>query len=126
VLNAILSFLEYLGVAIALLLVFTVIYARATPYREFALIEHDNSAVALVLAGAVMGFTIPLAAAIYFTRSLVEMIVWGAITGVVQLLVLLLLRKQARRVEEGHMASAIMVASFSVAIGLLNAVSISS
>lgn len=125
-LNAILSFLEYLGVAIALLLVFTVIYARATPYREFALIEHDNSAVALVLAGAVMGFTIPLAAAIYFTRSLVEMIVWGAITGVVQLLVLLLLRKQARRVEEGHMASAIMVASFSVAIGLLNAVSISS
>jgi putative membrane protein len=53
-------------------------------------------------------------------------IVWGAITGVVQLLVLLLLRKQARRVEEGHMASAIMVASFSVAIGLLNAVSISS
>jgi putative membrane protein len=126
VLNAILSFLDYLGVAIALLLVFTVIYARATPYREFALIEHDNSAVALVLAGAVMGFTIPLAAAIYFTRSLVEMIVWGAITGVVQLLVLLLLRKQARRVEEGHMASAIMVASFSVAIGLLNAVSISS
>ena len=125
-LNAILSFLDYLGVAIALLLVFTVIYARATPYREFALIEHDNSAVALVLAGAVMGFTIPLAAAIYFTRSLVEMIVWGAITGVVQLLVLLLLRKQARRVEEGHMASAIMVASFSVAIGLLNAVSISS
>jgi putative membrane protein len=73
VLNAILSFLDYLGVAIALLLVFTVIYARATPYREFALIEHDNSAVALVLAGAVMGFTIPLAAAIYFTRSLVEM-----------------------------------------------------
>jgi putative membrane protein len=126
VLNAILSFLDYLGVAIALLLVFTVIYARATPYREFALIEHDNSAVALVLAGAVMGFAIPLAAAIYFTRSLVEMIVWGAITGVVQLLVLLLLRKQARRVEEGHMASAIMVASFSVAIGLLNAVSISS
>ena len=125
-LNAILSFLEYLGVAIALLLVFTVIYARATPYREFALIEHDNSAVALVLAGAVLGFTIPLAAAIYYTRSLVEMIVWGAITGVVQLLVLLLLRKQARRVEEGHMASAIMVASFSVAIGLLNAVSISS
>jgi putative membrane protein len=54
------------------------------------------------------------------------MIVWAAITGAVQLAVLLVLRKQARRVEQGHLASAIMVASFSVAVGLLNAASISS
>jgi putative membrane protein len=125
VLNAILLFLEYLGVAVALLVIFTVIYAQATPYKEFTLIEHDNNAVAVVLAGAVLGFTIPLVAAIVYTRSLLEMIVWGAITGAVQLLVLLVLRKQARRVEQGHLASAIMVASFSVAVGLLNAASIS-
>lgn len=125
-LNAILQFLEYLGVAVALLVLFTVIYAHATPYKEFTLIEHDNNAVAVVLAGAVLGFTIPLVAAIVYTRSLVEMIVWAAITGVVQLAVLLVLRKQARRVEQGHLASAIMVASFSVAVGLLNAASISS
>jgi uncharacterized membrane protein YjfL (UPF0719 family) len=39
--------------------------------------------------------------------------------------VLVVLRKQARRVEEGHVASAVMVATISLAVGLLNAASIS-
>jgi putative membrane protein len=124
-LNAIISFIEYLGTSIALLAVFVYIYARATPYKEFALIAHDNIAVAVTFAGAVLGFTIPMVAAIYFTRSLLEMIVWAAITCLVQLAVLLALRSQSKRIEEGHVSSAIMAASFSVAIGLLNAVSIS-
>ena len=124
-LNAILSFLTYLGVAVALLLVFVVIYARAAPYKEFALIAHDNSAAAIVLAGAVLGFTMPLVAAIYYTKSLLEMLVWAGITCAVQLLVFIVLRKQAKRIEEGHVSSAIMVATFSIAVGLLNAASIS-
>jgi putative membrane protein len=123
--NAILSFVEYLGTAVVLLAIFVYIYARAAPYKEFALIQHDNIAVAITFAGAVLGFTIPMVAAIYYTHSLIEMIVWAAITCLVQLAVLLALRSQARRIEEGHVSSAIMVATFSVAIGLLNAVSIS-
>ena len=123
--NAILAFLEYLGTSVVLLAIFVYVYARATPYKEFALIAHDNSAVAITFAGAVLGFTIPLVAAIYYTHSLVEMVVWAAITCVVQLAVLLALRSQAKRIEEGHVSSAIMVATFSVAVGLLNAVSIS-
>jgi putative membrane protein len=47
------------------------------------------------------------------------------VTGIVQLLVQLALRQQAKRIEEGHVSSAIMVASFSLAVGLLNAASIS-
>jgi uncharacterized membrane protein YjfL (UPF0719 family) len=39
--------------------------------------------------------------------------------------VLVTLRKQARRIEEGHVASAVVVATVSLAVGLLNAVSIS-
>jgi putative membrane protein len=124
-LNGMISFIEYLGTSSALLALFVYIYARATPYKEFALIAHDNIAVAITFAGAVLGFTIPLVAAIYYTRSLMEMMVWAAITCLVQLAVLLALRGQAKRIEEGHVSSAIMAATFSVAIGLLNAVSIS-
>jgi putative membrane protein len=124
-LNAIGAFLAYLSVASALLAAFIFIYARATPYQEFKLIAHDNVAVAITFAGAVLGFTAPLVAAIFYTGSLLEMCLWAAITCVVQLLVLLALRRQARRVEEGHVASAVMVASVSLAVGLLNAVSIS-
>jgi putative membrane protein len=99
--SAIAAFVEYLGTSVVLLLLFVYIYARATPYKEFALIAHDNIAVAITFAGAVIGFTIPMLAAIFYTHSLIEMIVWAGITCLVQLGVLL------------------------VAIGLLNAVSIS-
>jgi putative membrane protein len=124
--NAIVAFIEYLATSVALLGLFVYIYARATPYKDFVLIAQDNVAVALALGGAVLGFTLPMVAAIYFTHSLPEMILWAAITCVVQLGVLVALRRQAKRIEEGHVASAVMVASFSIAVGLLNAVSISS
>jgi putative membrane protein len=122
---ATLAFLSYLGVSAALLAAFIFVYAKATPYKEFALLEHDNIAVAITFAGAVLGFTAPLVASIYYTQSLGEMCLWAGITCLVQLLVLLALRRQARRIEEGHVASAVVVATVSFAVGLLNAVSIS-
>jgi putative membrane protein len=123
--RAITAFLAYLSVSVALLAAFIFVYAKATPYREFSLIEHDNTAVAITFAGAVLGFTAPLVASIFYTASLIEMCIWAGITCVVQLLVLVALRKQARRIEEGHVASAVMVATISFAVGVLNAVSIS-
>lgn len=122
---ALTAFLTYFIVSAALLGAFIFIYAKATPYRDFALIEHDNIAVAITFAGAVLGFTTPLVASIYYTHSLVEMCLWAGITCLVQLLVLVALRKQAKRIEEGNVASAVMVATLSFAAGLLNAVSIS-
>lgn len=124
-LDGVIAFISYLGCAIVLLLLFIVIYIRVTPYREFELIAKENSAAAVTLAGAVLGFTFPVVASIYYTRSLLEMAAWAAITCVVQLGVFIVLRSQASRIEQGNMAAAIMVATFSVAIGLLNAVSIS-
>jgi putative membrane protein len=122
---AITAFLTYLGASATLLAAFIYIYAKATPYKEFRLIEHDNAAVAITFAGAVLGFTAPLVASIYYTQSIGEMCIWAGITCLVQLVVLVALRKQARRIEEGHLASAVMVATVSLAVGLLNAASIS-
>ena len=119
------AFLSYLALSVVLLALFVVIYARVMPYKEFTLIAHDNNAVAIAFAGTVLGFTFPLVAAIYYTKSLAEMALWALITCIVQLAVFVVLRRQAKRIEEGHVASAIMVATFSVAIGLLNAASIS-
>src|SRR5579862_8679819 len=118
------AFLAYLSASAGLLAVFIYIYAKATPYREFKLIEHENTAVAIAFAGAVIGFTMPLVASILYTQSLGEMCLWAGVTCIVQLLVLIVLRRQARRIEEGHVASAIVVASLSLAVGLLNAASI--
>jgi putative membrane protein len=124
-LNSIIAFLSYLSVSIALLIAFVIIYVKFTPYKEFELIALNNSAAAITLSGAILGFTFPLVASIYYTQSLIEMSLWAVITGIVQMIVFLALRRYAKKIEEGHIASSVMVATFSVAIGLLNAVCIS-
>jgi putative membrane protein len=125
VLTAVTAFLTYFLSATGLLALFVLIYVRITPYNDFDLIAHDNSAAAVALAGAVIGFTLPLVACVYYTQSLLEMVVWSAITCLIQVLVFAALRRQAHMIAEGHVSSAIMVATFSVAVGLLSAVSIS-
>lgn len=123
--EAIFAFALYLAVAVAMLVVFTFIYSKVTPYDDFALIRKNNIGAAVILAGAILGFTFPLLSAIYFTHSLAEMAKWGAITGGVQLVFIAILRRVAGTVEEGHMAPAVLLSAMAVAIGLLNAVSIS-
>ena len=123
--QGILNFLIYLSSASILLAVFVAIYVHVTPYKEFKLIAQNNNAAAISLGGAVMGFTMPLVASIYYTHSVVEMALWATITCVVQLLVFVVLRRRVPGIEAGHTAPAVMLATFSVASGALNAVSIS-
>src|SRR5260370_7449144 len=99
--NAIAAFVEYLGTSVVLLLLFVYIYARATPYKEFALIAHDNIAVAITFAGAVIGFTIQMLAAIFYTHSLIERIVWAAITSLAPIGQLLALPSSPNRTSQG-------------------------
>jgi putative membrane protein len=119
------SFLVYFFSAGALLAAFMFIYVKTTPYQEFKLIGENNVAAAISLAGATLGFVMPLASSIYFTHSVVEMLKWAVVTGFVQLLVFWIMRHYAGAIEQGKVAPAILLASLSVSVGLLNAVSIS-
>jgi len=123
--QAILAFASYLGTAIVLLAVFAWIYEKVTPYREFHLIKENNCAAAVTLGGALLGFTFPMMASIYYTQSLLEMVVWSGITGVVQILVFTVLRGWAKDIEQGKVAPAIFVATVSITVGMLNAMCIS-
>ena len=125
IMSGILPFVSYLATAFILLAAFIFIYVHVTPYKEFALIGQGNSAAAIALSGAVLGFTFPLVSSIYYTQSLLEMVIWSGITCLVQLLVFILIRRYAKHIEEGTIAPAIIVATLSISVGLLNAVSIS-
>jgi putative membrane protein len=124
-LQALLSFVTYLGTAAALLAAFVWLYEKLTPYREFELLRQNNTAAAITLGGAMLGFTFPMMSSIYFTQSLAEMVLWAVLTGAVQFTVFTVKRGWAKQIEQGQVAPAIFVASGSVAIGLLNAVCIS-
>lgn len=123
--QAFLAFLQYFVAALLLLGAFLALYVRVTPYNEFELIGQNNAAAAISLAGACIGFALPMAAAIYFTHDLLEMIKWAAITGAAQIAVFTLLRRFAPAIEQGHTAPAIFLCAMSVATGVLNAVCIS-
>ncbi|MSP52578.1 MAG: DUF350 domain-containing protein [Alphaproteobacteria bacterium] len=121
------SFLFYFVAAVIVQGVFLAIYVAITPHQEFALIRKGNVAAAISLGGAVLGFTLPLANAIIQAASFLDMVVWSAIALVVQLVAFAvigrLLIDLAQRITDGNVAAATMLASVSLAIGVVNAAS---
>ena len=119
------DFLAYLAVALVLLGLFVAIYIRVTPYRELALIREGNMAASFSLSGALLGFIVPLAAAVQQSVNLVDMAIWGLIAMLVQIAafvaVKLLIPSITRDIPEGKGAQGFFLGSISLGVGLLNA-----
>ena len=119
------AFLAYFAVAIALIAAFLLVYLNVTPYGEIALIRQGNTAAAISLSGALLGFAMPVANVIAHSDALLDLTVWGIIAGVIQLLTYLVARftlpHLAEDIPNGQVASGIFVASLSMAVGLTNA-----
>lgn len=118
-------FLLYFGVSVALTSVFLVIYTKMTPYDEFALIKQGLLAPAISLSGALLGFVLALASVIKHSVSLIDMLVWGVVALVVQLLAFMVVRLFFKTLTDGisnnNVAKATLLAVVSLAFGLLNA-----
>ncbi len=119
------DFLAYLGVSLALLVLFVAIYIRVTPYREIALIRAGNMAASFSLSGALLGFIVPLASAVQHSVGLVDMLIWGVIAMAVQLLtfvaVKLLIPSITLDIPADKGAQGFFLGALSLGVGLLNA-----
>ncbi|HET6970014.1 MAG TPA: DUF350 domain-containing protein [Phenylobacterium sp.] len=107
-------------------LIFKAVYQAITPHNEGALIRAGNTAAAVALGGAVLGYVIPLASALAHTTSLPEFVAWATLAGVIQILAFWVVRRVAipdvsARIEKGEMATAIYLLMISVAVGVINA-----
>ena len=123
-------FLAYMGTAVALTLVYVVIYMWVTPHDEIKLIRENNLAASLAFAGSLIGFCLPLASSIANSVALVDCAVWGLIAIIVQIVIFFLVRlpvpKISERIEKGETASGLWLGSASLAGGILNAASMTS
>jgi uncharacterized membrane protein YjfL (UPF0719 family) len=113
-------------VACAVLLAIGVtIYIRLTPFREREMIEDNNPAAGTMLAGAILALAIPLAAMLATSVTLIDILVWGVVALILQLLtlgiVMLAMRNFRGMIERGNIAAAITLAGAQIAIALLNA-----
>lgn len=122
------AFAVYLALGVLLVLLFIAIYVRITPHPEFRLIREGNTAAAASLGGALIGFALPLSSVIENSVSLLDMLLWSGIALVVQLagfaLARLAVRDISRQIEEGKLAAGLFLGAVAIAIGLLNAASI--
>ena len=121
------AFLLYFSLALALFVLFLAVYLAVTPYRELTLIRQGNAAAAISLGGAAVGFVLPLARAVTQSVSALDLVVWGLVALIVQVVVFFLVGKLVPRfaeaIREGRIAGAILLASLAIGVGLLNAAS---
>jgi putative membrane protein len=119
------AFLSHFGLALLLVAVFFLIYIFITPYHELRLIRAGNHAAAASLAGALLGYIVALASAISNSVSLLDMLVWGVVALIAQLLAFLIVRlllpTLLADIPENRIASGVFLGTVSLGLGLLTA-----
>jgi putative membrane protein len=113
------------AVTLALLALGVALYMAITPFHEMRLIRQGNGAAGVVLGASLVALAIPLAATLATSRVTLDIVVWGAVALVLQLLVFLVASLSIRglrgMIEEGNLAAAGLLAGLQLAVALLNA-----
>ena len=121
------QFSLYFSGALIALILFKYVYAFITPHDEWKLIkEQKNTAAAIGFGGGILGFAIALSGAITNSVSFMDFGVWAVIALLAQALAFGIVRfvfmtSLIERIEQGEHSAAIMLASVSIAVGILNA-----
>ena len=121
--------LTHFGVTIVMLVVGAFIYIKITSHDEMALIRDGNNAAAVSLSGAILGLAIPLAFCMANSVNVYDIVIWGLVTLVIQLVTFwiidLWLRDLSRKIEDAQVGTAILLASVKLAVASINAAAIS-
>ena len=119
------EFLLFFVAAAALTLIFVVFYTRVTRHNELSLIKKNSTAAALAFSGSLIGFALPLASTMINSVTVVEMVLWGLVALIVQILVYVVIRlpmpRISERIEADEVAAGIWLGSCSIVAGILNA-----
>lgn len=117
------EFLVQLGAALGLFLAALSIYVLLTPHKELALIREGNGSAALAFGGVVIGLAIPMNACLAHSFGLMDLLVWGVVTLLIQLIAFrvtdMVLHGLPRRIAEGDVAAALMVFSVKVGVAII-------
>lgn len=115
-------------VTLALLVVGVAVYSRITPFDERRLVAAGNTAAGLTYGASITALAIPLAATLATNGAVIDIVLWGVVALVLQLIAFaaaaLLIRDLHRQIEAGNVASAAVLAGMQVAVALINAAAI--
>ena len=121
------EFLAFFVVALILTIIFVGVYSTVTRHKEIKLIKEKSTAAAIAFSGSLIGFAMPLASAMMNSVTILEMVVWGVVALIVQIVVYLLVRLPMPRISEritaNEVAAGIWLGATSLVAGILNAAS---
>ncbi len=121
--------LLHFAVTIVLLAVAVYAYLMITPFREHYLIIHGNVAAGLLFAGAIVALALPLAAMLAKADFLIDLVIWGIVALLIQLLAFgvacLFVRDLRHQIEAGNVSVAIALVGGQLAVSIINAAAIS-
>jgi putative membrane protein len=116
------------SVTLAILAAGVFLYIKITPYDEISLIRNGNTAAAVSLSGAILGLAIPLAFSMASSISVLEILIWGLVTLLLQLIAYRLTDKMMRdlpaRIVAGELGPAILLVSIKLAVAAVNAAAV--
>jgi len=131
-LSSLFSFGLFFITSLGVIVLFLYLYALVTPYDDYKLIfEENNTAAAIGFGGAIVGLSIPLYSALVSSVSFVDFLIWSIVAMLIQLVFALMLTRTngkysfQKKIEEGVVPIGVLMAFLSIAIGLLNAGSMS-
>ncbi|WP_160723534.1 DUF350 domain-containing protein [Bacillus sp. USDA818B3_A] len=118
------NFAAYLGVGLLLLIIGLILFMVSTPkIKEFGLIAEKNVTAALTLGGKVVGLALVLGASAEYSVSLFDMVIWGIIGIISQIIVFILAEVLTIRfsiqkaIVDDNRAVGIILFSLSLSIG---------
>ena len=121
-------YLQYLGAALLMTVLFAVVYERITPMHEWKWIAQGNIACALSFGGAVAGFCLALASAMVHSVGFANFIVWGLVAASVQIILFAIgcraLPRLPKELEANNLAVGLFLGLWAIAVGILNAASL--
>lgn len=113
----------HVAVTVGVLVAGVMIYIWVTPFREIQLIREGNTAAAISFMGAVLGLAIPLAFCLAGSVTAFDILIWGAVVVILQLiafrLVDLLIRDISQRIENGEVPAAIALVTGKLAVAAI-------
>ena len=116
------------SVTLAMLAMGVFFYIKITPHDEIDLVRAGNSAAAVSLAGAIIGLAIPLAFSMASSVTIWEILIWGPVTLLLQLIAFrltdLMLKDLPKRITDGEMGAALLLISIKLAVAAINAAAV--
>jgi putative membrane protein len=121
------AFVIYFSAGLVIMALFAVLYVQVTAHQEFALIRDGNVAAVPAFLGAMVGFAMPLTAAMRFSVNVLDFVIWALIAAAVQIAAYFLGRAMmpsvSERIVKGEIAAGVWLGGIALVFGMLNSTS---